>query len=130
MSETLCQGIEKDDAKCHWRKDEANPIDKKSRGHKEQGTDQARHDGRILAKQLMPARSPGIAFVDLPVSDTIEDHRCSTCKNHAEQDQAEDPPPRKTPSRNDHRSESEWQGKNRVREPDEGEETGDEAQSF
>ena len=55
----------------------------------------------------MPARSSGIAFVDFPVSNAVEGHRRRTGKDHAEQDQAEDPPTGKPVRRDDHRPESE-----------------------
>ena len=123
MGEALGQGIKKDDTERHRGEKEADPIDKKCRGYKQQGADEAGRNRRFTTKKLVTSGSPRIALVDLPVSDAIEGHRRSTGKDHAEQDQPEQPPPRKTSrgTRCDHhRPKCKRQGEYRVRKPNEG----------
>ena len=81
----------------------------------------------------MTSGGAGIPLIDLPIGDAVEGHRRSTSKDHAEQDQAEQSPPRKTSRgtrRDHHRPKGKRQSEYRVRKPDEGEKTGEEAQSF
>ena len=123
MGETLGQGVQKDDCERRRGEQQTDPIDKKCRANKEQGTDQACGDGCSLAEKLMTSGGAGIPLIDLPIGDAVEGHRRSTGKDHAEQDKPKQPPPRKTSrgTRCDHhRPKGKRQGEYRVRKPDEG----------
>lgn len=115
MGESFRQGIEKDDRERHRGEEEAEAVDEVRRGNEEQRADHAGRDRGTPTQELVASLRAGIALIDLPVGDAVEGHGGRSRKDHAEQDQAKNPPTRKPIGRHNHRAEREGERKDRAK---------------
>jgi hypothetical protein len=114
VGEALCYRVEEDDGKGHGGKQEADPVDEDSSDDEEGGAGRTGGNRRAAAKEPVASLGTGVALVDLPVSNAVKGHRRRPGKDHAEQDQAEDPPTREAIGRHEHRPKGEGERENRV----------------
>jgi hypothetical protein len=129
MREAFCKRIKTDEGKGYGREKKTERIKKVCTENKKQRAYDERGQSGTLTEQMMASRCTGIALINFPISDSVEEHGCCPGKDHAEQNQERAlparPSARVTPCGHHHRAKRKRQRKDRVRETNEGEKTGE-----